>query len=404
MAEAWVTARRGVTRQELRAMVSRIAWRWPWIAMSSAAVLAAYQLAILVVLSAGLGGRPNYWRAYPAWENARRIAVGTPSWTDIVTLLGREPLAEYGRLHPYFRAAVWSFELTWASLLFFLSFSLLLGVYLGLGGALRGWRAVASRGGAGIVGMLGASVSLTHCGLGSFGVVLALVGVSTATIAWFARLEPVLIPAGYALMLAAIVQRAAWLDRGNAPRGAVPAVMRRASLLALVGLLVVGCRGAAAELPSFALTDQAERPLRAEQLRGRVVVLSFIFTTCVEACPIITAQLVRVQAQAREAGLASRLRFVSVSIDPLTDTPERLREYAKAYGADLDSWLFLTGPPEEIARLMHALRVETAPGRRALAHDTPIFFVDPRGRVSERQDPVALVPDQAIATLRRLAS
>ncbi|MGH7333524.1 MAG: hypothetical protein ACREKS_12440 [Candidatus Rokuibacteriota bacterium] len=96
--------------------------------------------------------------------------------------------------------------------MFFLSLSLLLGIYLGLPGRPRGWRALGSLGGAGIVGLLGASVSsLTHCGLGSFGVLLALVGVSTATIAWFARLEPVLIPVGYALMIGAIVQRAAWL-------------------------------------------------------------------------------------------------------------------------------------------------------------------------------------------------
>ncbi len=63
-----------------------------------------------------------------------------------------------------------------------------------------------------MVGLLGASVSsLTHCGLGSFGVVLALAGVSTATIAWFGRVEPILIPAGYGLMLVAIVTRAARL-------------------------------------------------------------------------------------------------------------------------------------------------------------------------------------------------
>lgn len=214
-------------REALTTMSARIASRWPWILLASVGILVAYQLVILVVLSAGLGGRPNYWRVYPVGENARRIVAGTPAWTDVVTLLGREPLAEYGRLHPHFRAAVWSFELTWASLLFFVSFALLLGLYLGLGGAPRGWRAVGSLGGAGIVGMLGASVSsLTHCGLGSFGVLLALVGVSTATIAWFARLEPVLIPAGYALMLGAIVQRAAWLNRAGVARRsvAVPAV------------------------------------------------------------------------------------------------------------------------------------------------------------------------------------
>ncbi len=178
--------------------------------------------------------------------------------------------------------------------------------------------------------------------------------------------------------------------------------MRRAAL-ALAALHVVGCGGAAAELPTFSLIDQSGRVVRAEELRGRALVVSFIFTTCVEACPIITAQLVRVQAQARAAGLASKLRFVSISVDPVTDTPERLRAYAQAYGVDLTSWHFLTGSPEEVGRLMGALGVGTAPGKRGLAHDAPIIFVDPRGRLVDRQDPLALVPAQALATLQKLA-
>jgi len=55
--------------------------------------------------------------------------------------------------------------------------------------------------------------SLTHCGLGSFGVVLAVAGISAATIQWFGRIEPVLIPAGYALIVLAIFARARGLVR-----------------------------------------------------------------------------------------------------------------------------------------------------------------------------------------------
>ena len=67
------------------------------------------------------------------------------------------------------------------------------------------------------MGLLGASVSsLTHCGLGSVSVLLALAGVSTATIVWSGWLGPVLIPAGYGLMIAAIVGRAARLGSAEA--------------------------------------------------------------------------------------------------------------------------------------------------------------------------------------------
>ncbi|PYN79898.1 MAG: hypothetical protein DMD96_16450 [Candidatus Rokuibacteriota bacterium] len=198
----------------VRALGGRVRTRAWTVAAATLAVFGLYQALILGILVAGLGGAPNYLRVYPAWENARRIVRLTPSAADIVTLIAREPLLEYGRRHPVLGAAVWSFELTWSSLLFFASFSGLVGIYLGIGGRAARWGAVGSLGGAGVVGLLGASVSsLTHCGLGSFGVLLAVAGISATTIQWFARLEPVLIPAGYALIVLAIVARA----RGLAP-------------------------------------------------------------------------------------------------------------------------------------------------------------------------------------------
>lgn len=193
----------------LRALAGRLRARRGTIAAATVAVFAVYQASILVVLVAGLGGAPNYVRLHAAWENARRIVRLTPSALDTAVLIAREPLVEYGRLHPAFGVAVWSFELTWSGLLFFVSFSALVGIYLGLGGRAGRWGTVSSLGGAGAVGLLGASVSsLTHCGLGSFGVLLAISGISAATIQWFARLEPVLIPAGYVLIVLAILARA----------------------------------------------------------------------------------------------------------------------------------------------------------------------------------------------------
>lgn len=184
------------------------------------AVVAAYQALILGILVGGLGGAPNYARLYPAWENARRIVRLTPSVTDAAVLIGREPIFEYGRRHPVFGVAVWSFELTWSSLIFFVSFSALVGLYLGIGGLAARWDAVGSLSGAGVVGLLGASVSsLTHCGLGSFGVLLAVSGVSMTTLQSFQNFESGLIAAGYALIVLAIAARA----RGFVPAWSVAA-------------------------------------------------------------------------------------------------------------------------------------------------------------------------------------
>jgi hypothetical protein len=201
--------------QALRARTLERRWA---VAAATLGVFAVYKVLILAILVGGLGGSPNYVRLYPAWENARRIVRLTPSTTDFVVLIGREPILEYGRRHPVFGVAVWSFELTWSSLLFFLSFSALVGLYIGIGGLAAHWGTVGSLSGAGMVGLLGASVSsLAHCGLGSFGVLLAVAGVSTTTLQWFQNLEPVLIPAGYALIVLAIMTRA----RGLAPAWSV---------------------------------------------------------------------------------------------------------------------------------------------------------------------------------------
>ena len=120
-------------RRALAALPGRIAARRRPALAATVAVFVGYQLVIAIVLSVGLGGLPTYVRVYPVLENVARILRLTPAWGDALVLIAREPLVEYGRLHPTFGAAVWSFELTWSSLAFYLSFSLLLGIYLGLG-------------------------------------------------------------------------------------------------------------------------------------------------------------------------------------------------------------------------------------------------------------------------------
>jgi protein SCO1 len=157
-------------------------------------------------------------------------------------------------------------------------------------------------------------------------------------------------------------------------------------------------------LPSFALSDQSGATVRREDLQGWPTVVSFIFTTCVEACPIITAPLARAQAQIRAAGLAERVRFVSITVDPVTDTPARLKRYAEGFRVDLSTWSFLTGPPDEIARIMGELGITSARGSRGLAHDVPILFVDARGRVVEHHRDLTLDPEDVVAKLRKLVS
>lgn len=76
---------------------------------------------------------------------------------------------------------------------------------------------------------------------------------------------------------------------------------------------------------------------------GRPVVLNFIFTTCTAICPVLSQTFAAFQKQLGDE--ASQVHMVSVSIDPEQDTPERLAEYAKRFGAG-PQWTFYTGTLE----------------------------------------------------------
>jgi protein SCO1/2 len=81
--------------------------------------------------------------------------------------------------------------------------------------------------------------------------------------------------------------------------------------------------------------------------RGRVVAVTFIFTSCTDTCPLLTDTMARVQDKLGPA-FGPKVAFVSITVDPERDTPEVLRQYADNFSADLKGWAFLTGDPASI--------------------------------------------------------
>jgi protein SCO1/2 len=156
-------------------------------------------------------------------------------------------------------------------------------------------------------------------------------------------------------------------------------------------------------MPSFTLVDQAGTTVTSESLRGQALVVSFVFTMCREACPLITSQLVRAQARARVEKLDGRVRFLSITLDPATDTPEVLRRYAAAYGIDPTSWHLLTGEPNEVARVIRGFHLSPVTGDR-LVHGSLVLLVDGAGRIAERRTDLELDPDRLLVSLRKLLS
>ena len=89
-------------------------------------------------------------------------------------------------------------------------------------------------------------------------------------------------------------------------------------------------------------------------LKDKVVVINFIFTNCEGACPLITQKLTLVRDR-MEGQIGDPLRFISLSLDPARDTPAAMKEFAKSHHADHDGWVFLTGKPENLERIIKKL-------------------------------------------------
>jgi len=100
--------------------------------------------------------------------------------------------------------------------------------------------------------------------------------------------------------------------------------------------------------PAFALTTQDGTRLTLDELRGKVVVVTFIYTGCADTCPLLTAKMATVQARLGP-DFGPRVFFVSVTVDPERDTPDVLKRYAATHRANPAGWMFLTGAPAEVA-------------------------------------------------------
>jgi protein SCO1/2 len=104
-----------------------------------------------------------------------------------------------------------------------------------------------------------------------------------------------------------------------------------------------------ATLPDFTLTDQSGAPFGKQQMLGKVWMADFVFTTCPEACPRLTAKMRGLQ-DALTTAEREKIGLVSISVDPERDSPAVLKAYAAKFGAKEPLWRFLTGSQTEVER------------------------------------------------------
>ena len=103
------------------------------------------------------------------------------------------------------------------------------------------------------------------------------------------------------------------------------------------------------EAPDFTLMDADGRQVGLRDLRGKVVVLHFIYTNCPDVCPLHADRIAEIQVMVNQTPMREQVRFVTITTDPKRDTPDVMREYGAAHGLDPVNWTFLTSGPDRPA-------------------------------------------------------
>ena len=149
-----------------------------------------------------------------------------------------------------------------------------------------------------------------------------------------------------------------------------------------------------APAPEFSLTSQDGGRVTLADLRGKVVAVTFIYTLCTSTCPVLTPTMSFVQDQLGP-NFGTKIAFVSITVDPERDTPQVLKEYAQAFGANLAGWAFLTGPPDAIQDVTHRYGVFASKAANGdVDHTFLTSIVDPRGILRVQYVGVRFDPDE----------
>lgn len=145
-------------------------------------------------------------------------------------------------------------------------------------------------------------------------------------------------------------------------------------------------------LPAWELTERSGQKLGSRELRGKIWLANFIFTTCPGPCPRMSERFYELQQALKRSG---DVKLVSYTVNPSFDTPEVLRKYAEKFNAIEDKWYFFTGTRDAIYGLAHKgflLGITDAESGREIikegdfVHSTKFVLVDRNGQVRAYYD------------------
>ncbi|MFN0070681.1 MAG: SCO family protein [Chloroflexota bacterium] len=166
--------------------------------------------------------------------------------------------------------------------------------------------------------------------------------------------------------------------------------------------------------PDFDLIDETSTPYRGADLAGRVALVNFIYTSCADTCPLLTASMKRVQERlVAERLLPGKVMLLSFTVDPERDSPAVLKDYGERVGATPDGWKFLTGDRAMLeATLLQGFKLPfrgptpagpLKPGFE-ITHTNRVLLLDRSGMIRGLLNGEDLDVDQVVRSMKRLAA
>lgn len=162
-------------------------------------------------------------------------------------------------------------------------------------------------------------------------------------------------------------------------------------------------------VPDTGFVDQDGKNRTLRSFKGSTVLLTFIYTRCPlpTFCPLMDRHFAAIQKKLKDEPLPKgRVHLVTVSFDPVADTPPVLKEHARKLGADLDSWTFLTGDRDDIDQFAARFGVSVARAlndQRDITHNLRTAIVDIDGKLVKLYVGNEWTPEQVLGDLAPIA-
>ena len=138
--------------------------------------------------------------------------------------------------------------------------------------------------------------------------------------------------------------------------------------------------------PEFSFTDQDGNTFSDQDLKGKIYLTDFFFTSCPSICPIMTANLMKIQDRFAHY---DEFEILSLTVDPKRDTPATLKEYAEKRRINLDKWHFLTGQQDSLYAVSYnflSSAMEDSAADGGFLHTEYFVLVDKEGFLRSRED------------------